>query len=128
GPDDAKGERQRPDRDADTKAGSNQAAALAHLEREVNRGEPADQTTDQQRRVHFSKKNAAPKTDENRGVKSVVASEQHAQEQRREDDDLDRGARVDGVEVCILAGAPESSTRDENAMDTIAELICNVHE
>src|ERR1043166_1720853 len=64
--DDAKSERQEPDGYADPETGPNQTAAPANLQCEINRGESADQSTNQQSRVHFAKENAAPKADENR--------------------------------------------------------------
>jgi len=114
-PDNAEGEGQGPDRDADSEAGSDQAAPFAHLKREINRGESADQTADQQGRVHFPKKDAAPETDEDRSVESVVASEQHAQEQRREGVGRDQpnGFRPEKSEGAAVAKDEEKSRRGE---------------
>ena len=75
-PDEAEGERQEPDGDANAETGPNQPAPPANLEREINGGKSADQSANQQRRVDFAKQNAAPKTDENRSVEAVVAPEQ----------------------------------------------------
>src|SRR5205085_11181914 len=76
--DQSEAERAEPDRDADAAAGTNQFAAVANLQSQINRGESADQTDDAQRRIDFSKKHTAPKADEKRGVKAVVAAEQNA--------------------------------------------------
>src|SRR5205814_6814523 len=82
--DDSESERQQPDRDAHPKTGADQAAAFAHLQREIDRGESADQSADQQGRVDFAEENAAPKAHEYRGVKAVIAIEKDAEHERRE--------------------------------------------
>ena len=84
GSDDSEGERQQPDRDADAKTGANLATPFPYLKCEVNRGESADQSADEQWRIDFAEQNTTPKTDEDRRVQSVVAVEQHAEQQRRE--------------------------------------------
>ena len=66
--DETEGERQNPNRDADTQPGADQFATATHLQRQVNSGESTDHSGDEQRRINFSKKNAAPETDENRGI------------------------------------------------------------
>src|ERR1041385_4166305 len=82
--DDPESERQEPDRDPHAKTGANQTAPFAHLQREINRGESADQSADQQGRIDFAEKNAAPQAHENRGVKAVIAVKKHAEQKRRE--------------------------------------------
>src|SRR5215472_17242777 len=82
--DQSEAERAQPDRDADTDTSADEFAAAPHLEREINCGEPTDQTNDEQRRVDFNEEHAAPKTDEERGVKPMVAAEQNAEHKRSE--------------------------------------------
>src|SRR5204863_6598405 len=71
--DHAEGERGQPRCDAHAETGANQSAATAHLKRERDGGESADQTNDEERGIDFSKKNAAPQTREDRGEQAVVA-------------------------------------------------------
>ncbi len=87
----------KPDREADAETGANQAAAPPHLQREINGGEPADQTAHEQRRIDFSEEHAAPKTDEDGGVKSVISPEQNTQDQRRESVGRDQASAVSGL-------------------------------
>ena len=82
--DEPKGERQQPNGEPDAEAGANQFAAPPHLQGEIDGGESADQATDQERRIDRSEKDAAPETDEDGGVKSVIAPQQNAEDQRRE--------------------------------------------
>src|SRR5207244_12202239 len=75
-------ERQDPNRDPDAKAGANQFATTPYLQRQVDSGESTDHSGNEQRRVNFPKKNAAPKADKNGGIEAVIAAEQDAEQER----------------------------------------------
>ena len=67
-PNEPEGEREQPNGQTNAKTGADEPAATAHLEREINSGESADQTTNEQGRVDRPKENAAPKANENGSV------------------------------------------------------------
>ena len=83
-PDQTKRQRQQPDGEPDVEAGADQFAAPSHLQRKRDRGESANQTGYEQRRINWSKQNAAPKTHKERRVKTVLPPQQNTQHQRRE--------------------------------------------
>ena len=76
--DQAERQRQQPDGESDSETRADQFAAASHLQCERDRGESADQTGHQQRRVDFSKQHATPQTDKNCGEETMMATEQHA--------------------------------------------------
>src|SRR5438309_9656775 len=76
--DKTEGEGQNPNRYPDAKPGANQFATTAYLQRQIDSGESTDHSGNEQRRVNFPKKNAAPKTDKNGGIEAVIAAEQDA--------------------------------------------------
>src|SRR5207253_4082866 len=50
---------------------------------EINRGESANQSTNQQRSIDFAKENTTPKADENGGVETMVTPKEDAERERR---------------------------------------------
>src|SRR5207302_11486055 len=80
--DHAESRRAKPNDETKADTGANQVAAPANLESEINGGETADQTDDEKRRIDPAEQNAAPQTDEDGGVKSVIAPQQNTQHQR----------------------------------------------
>src|SRR6266478_1811778 len=82
GADKTEGEGQNPNRHPDAKPGANQFATTTYLQRQVDSGESTDHSGNEQRRVNFPKKNAAPKADKNRSIEAVIAAEQDAQQER----------------------------------------------
>ena len=60
-PDQAEGEREQPDGEADAKTGANELAAPAHLQGEIDSGKSADQTADQKRRIDFAEQGCCSK-------------------------------------------------------------------
>ncbi len=63
-PDETEGERRKPDGDAHAQSRPNQPAAFADLQRQINRGETADEGAGKKRRVKTAEKKPRPKTDE----------------------------------------------------------------
>ncbi len=80
--DKTEGEGQNPNRHPDAKPGANQFATTTYLQCQIDSGESTDHSGNEQRRVNFPKKNAAPKTDKNGGIEAVIAAEQDAQQER----------------------------------------------
>src|SRR6267142_7068716 len=80
--DKTEGEGQNPNRHPDAKPSANQFATTTYLQRQIDSGESTDHSGNEQRRVNFHKKNAAPETDKNGGIEAVIAAEQDAQQER----------------------------------------------
>src|SRR3954469_22023968 len=74
-PDQTKHQRHQPDRDSDSKAGANQAAALSDLQRQINSGEATDDSASEKRRVQTAKEQPRPEAGKNCGVESMVSAE-----------------------------------------------------
>ena len=82
--DEPEGKRQQPGRQTHKKTGSDEPAALAHLEGDEDGHEAADQSHDEVDRVVPAIHDRSPQTHENRRIKPLVLPQQHRANQRRE--------------------------------------------
>src|SRR6266446_828280 len=79
----------------------NQTAPLANLKGEINRGESANQYTNQQRSIDFAKENTTPKADENGGVETMVTPKEDTERERRKSIRGDQSYRLRAQERVV---------------------------